>query len=124
MIIQPTAEVCDRYTILRLKSERGGAGAHVCDKEYERYRAEVLILVNKGTVSSDLIDELYRINGEIWSLEADLRAGRDDKLGLYEIGRRALAIRDFNRQRIQLKNKISQLNNEDIVEHKTNHSSE
>jgi hypothetical protein len=55
----------------------------------------------------------------MWTLEADLRKGKEGELGLEEVGRRAIAIRDLNKQRVTLKNSISKF--KDI---KINHVSE
>ena len=52
------------------------------------------------------IRELYRINGEIWKLESDLRQGKEGNLGLKEIGKRAIMIRNWNHKRITEQNRL------------------
>ena len=52
------------------------------------------------------IRELHRINGEIWILESDLRQGKEKKLGLREVGKRAIMIRDKNNNRIAEQNRL------------------
>ena len=52
------------------------------------------------------IRELHRINGDIWILESDLRKGREGKLGLREIGKRAIQIRNLNNKRIAEQNRL------------------
>ena len=65
---------------------------------------------------------LYDINGQIWDLEADIRNGKEGLLGLEEVGRRALKIRDLNAERIRLKNEIAKEHG-GFVEYKHNHAS-
>ena len=50
--------------------------------------------------------ELHRINGEIWILESDLRRGKEKSLGLKEVGKRAIKIRNWNRKRIAEQNRL------------------
>ena len=69
-----------------------------------------------------MIDALYEVNGAIWDLESDIRKGKEGELGLEEVGRRALKIRDLNAKRIQFKNDISERYGEDS-EVKGNHAS-
>jgi hypothetical protein len=71
-----------------------------------------------------LLTSLYVINGKIWDLEADIRQGKEGILGLEEVGRRALAIRDFNGERIRLKNEITELVGEKYKEIKIDHASQ
>ena len=58
---------------------------------------------------ADLIEKLLFTNMKIWNLESEIRECKDEELGLEEIGRRALMIRDLNRERISLKNEINRL---------------
>lgn len=111
----PIQEVLDRASIVRLKIERGSVS-----KELE---AEFRLLVNEmGTFSEDkrlpaeeqkqlesYFLELYEVNGLIWDLESDIRRGREDLLGLEEVGRRAINIRMLNDKRIEIKNEIGRL---------------
>ena len=39
-------------------------------------------------------------------MESDIRKGKEEELGLEEVGRRALAIRDWNKKRILIQNEI------------------
>lgn len=50
--------------------------------------------------------ELYHINGEIWKLESILRQGKEKKLGLSIIGKRAIQIRNWNHKRVAEQNKL------------------
>lgn len=91
------ADAADRWSIALLKHERLG---HSVDEAYEMQKACL-------TADPLLIDALYTANGKIWDLESDIRKGKEGELGLEEVGRRALAIRELNAQRIAIKNKIA-----------------
>lgn len=108
-IITPTAEVADRYTIAKLKLERLPV-SEADPKELRRqvkYYEEGLDFDN--TQLAELVVQLYLINGEMWDAEYAIRQGQDDALGLEEIGRRALHIRDLNKKRMDIKNQIVDL---------------
>lgn len=145
----PLAEVIDRYSILKLKSERlvgqnnkelestikkefsalassqnEGLGTMI-KKELSAYENVLEEFKNKGAiVKPEWIDKLYEINGRIWDLEADIRQGKEDKLGLEEVGRRALKIRGINRERIEVKNLITKESGSGFFEVKVNHESD
>jgi hypothetical protein len=109
-------EVCDRYSICKLKEERTDLN---CQDELE-------ILLNAIKPYDGLeiyIDELIDINGSIWSLESDIRKGKEGLLGLEEVGRRALKIRNYNGIRVNIKNTINSLFNQGFNEIKTDHAS-
>ena len=96
----PTPDLYDRYTIELLKRDRAGANnqSHLIalnDAIAERGRHE------------DLIEKLYLVNGQIWDLESAIRQGKEGELGLEEVGRRALQIRDLNGIRIIIKNEVA-----------------
>lgn len=72
----------------------------------------------------DLVDRLCITNLRIWHLEEDVRAGKEGQLGLEEVGRRALAIRDLNKERVALKNALNEvLDGEAFRELKVKHAS-
>lgn len=71
----------------------------------------------------NLTTQLMMRNTDIWNLESDVRKGNTLKLGLEEIGRRTLLIRDINKERISLVNEINDLFGLDIVERKFDHGS-
>lgn len=121
----PIADVCDRYTIEVLKKERANAdndaNISILYKDIKKHRKNLF-----GRDLADFeacIDNLYEFNGKIWDLESDIRKGKEGELGLEEVGRRALAIRDLNGFRILNKNKISSIFKE-MGEKKYNHASE
>ena len=71
----------------------------------------------------DLIAQLKQIHSQIWGLEASLKANRDGEESLELIGQRAREIRDYNSQRVKLKNKIAERLNSTIFEYKKDHRS-
>ena len=100
-------EVLDRFTILRLKLER------IRDKnlipEYEAFKKTIDEYKKNGVnLKQKWIDDLYEVNGKIWDLEFDIRRGKEGELGLEEVGRRAIAIRNLNNIRVNIKNKIAE----------------
>jgi hypothetical protein len=70
------------------------------------------------------VDKLYNINGEIWNLESDIRKGREKELGLEEVGRRAILIREWNKKRVAIKNQMVDLFEEGFKDIKVNHGSD
>lgn len=119
------SDIMDRMSILQLKEERLGSKLVECADYREWYHAYTssLDVVLEEKLDSLLV-ELYIVNGKIWDLEADIRQGKEGLLGLEEVGRRALAIRDYNGTRIQLKNEISSLLKEKYKEIKIDHASQ
>ncbi len=104
----PLSELIDRFSILRIKYEHSHPHSHPSD-------ADELTVYGEALYSSNCDEELYyqwlirleEVNSAIWDLESDIRLGKEGILGLEEVGRRALAIRDLNRQRIAIKNEIA-----------------
>jgi predicted mannosyl-3-phosphoglycerate phosphatase (HAD superfamily) len=61
---------------------------------------------------------------DIWDLEKELKTGTEQDLPLEEIGRRAIAIRNKNSERVKIKNSIAELLDCPIREFKRDHLSE
>ena len=93
-------EIVDRYSICKLKSER-------LQLDLSQEINELTSEMNLYNGLDEYINELYKVNGNIWDLESDIRKCNEAILGLEEIGRRALKIRDFNNIRVSIKNKIN-----------------
>jgi hypothetical protein len=110
-------DIVDRFTICKLKSERLSLDL---SQEMDELTSEINVYSNLG----EFIDKLYEVNGNIWDLESDIRKGNEAILGLEEIGRRALKIRDFNNIRVSLKNEVNSTFGEGFIEYKMNHGSE
>ena len=121
-IITPTPEVADRFTIARLKIERlDKSEIDFDDMEKQiNYYKEGLDLENPDL--SKLVEDLYIINGRMWDAEYAIRKGQDDNLGLEEIGRRAIHIRDLNRIRMKIKNDIIELTGDGFKDCKMNYA--
>lgn len=126
----PLAELIDRWTILDLHDERGEATYELRAEKNRFWNSimrwmvsnEFLVIQKLDRPVQGWMDSLRRLNAQIWDLESDIRRGKEGELGLEEVGRRALKIRDINRQRIALKNEISKVTG-DFIEHKTDHAS-
>ena len=116
--IFPIIELVDRYAIAKLKFFKTQANAD----EVEFYTAQ-LSGYDLSMIQDDL-DKLYDIHSTIWNLESLLKSGCEQELSLEEIGRRAIAIRDYNNQRIGIKNSIASKLGCSIKEIKKNHLSE
>ena len=112
----PISEIADRYSIALLKKERSDAQNQ---KEIDDLSAE---LSNYSDISI-YIEKLVDINGKIWDLESDIRKGKEAELGLEEVGRRAIAIRGFNKIRDGYKNEMVNLYGEGYEDIKINHAS-
>jgi hypothetical protein len=117
------AEIIDRMSILKLKIEhfdepRLKIEYADFEKALDDYKKEGFI------VQKEWLEELYDINRKIWDLEADIRNGCEGKFSLEEVGRRALKIRDHNKERIAAKNKIINETGLGYKEVKVNHASE
>lgn len=102
MIYMSLADVVDRFTISCLKMER---------IDFNSFVEEVCLLweeiSNHTPLINPYIKALFKINSYMWDLESSIRRGQDHQLGLQEIGRRALLIRNTNRVRVSIKNKLS-----------------
>jgi hypothetical protein len=110
-------DIVDRYSICKLKKERTQIDI---TKELQELNNEM----KNYEGLEEYIDKLYEINGQIWDLESDIRKENEHILGLEEVGRRAIKIRNLNNVRIGYKNEINSKYNEGFIETKINHGSE
>lgn len=124
-IPMPIHELCDRLTIVTLKLDRLPE-SEIDKNELRKQHAYYMEGIDKeNSELMHLLALLKTYNGMIWDLEYDLRKGLDEELGLEEIGRRAIEIRNINRFRVDVKNKISELMNQhEFKDCKMNHLSE
>ena len=119
----PLAELIDRYSIMRLKMER--IGDPNLKKEFETLQLSINKYRERGIkVDDGWLNKLYEINGKMWDLEHDIRKGKENELGLEEVGRRALLIRDLNKQRVSVKNEIAEITGSGFKDIKMNHASQ
>ena len=109
-------DLIDRYSIIKLKLERTEVD---CNDEFTALAEEI----SKADSLVDFVQELYIINGMIWDLESDIRKGKEGELGLKEVGRRAIDIRELNGKRVAIKNKVNTIYNSGFTEIKINHAS-
>ena len=110
-------EIADRYSIVKLKSERTEVD---CAEELQALTEEL----NKVEGLAPYIQQLYEINGRVWDLESDIRKGKEGELGLEEVGRRAIMIRGINGERVAIKNMVNKIYKTGFLETKVNHASE
>ena len=120
MYIYPFSDILDRISITELKVER--IGEETCIKEYNFLMKE--LEEYDFPEKFEYIKRLKEINGRIWDLEADIRACKEEELGLEEVGRRAIQIRKINKQRIAVKNEIVEKTKTGFLDIKMNHESE
>lgn len=102
----PLSEMIDRYSILLLKKERLPESADISGA-CAQFKSELDSQSDDEFIQKKL-EELVAVNGKIWDLESDIRLGKEGKLGLEEVGRRALKIRDLNSERVRIKNGVAE----------------
>ncbi|MAG26917.1 hypothetical protein CMI47_15365 [Candidatus Pacearchaeota archaeon] len=119
----PLPEILDRMSIVKLKIERIGE-PHL-KEEYAEYEKALESFKSKGIeIKQEWLDDLHKFNGEIWDLESDIRKGREGLLGLEEVGRRAIKIREANKKRVAIKNEIVEATGLGFKDVKMNHAAE
>ena len=96
------ADILDRYTITELKVYRISEEIYV--REYNLLYEELYMY---WSLLKPYIKALRKVNARIWDLEHAIRNAQEADLGLEEVGRRALRIRDANAIRIRIKNAIT-----------------
>ena len=118
-ILFPVIELIDRYAIACVKAEMTQTANK---EELDFYSAQL----DKFDIKpiQDKLTRLEIIHKKIWELESLIRQGKEQELGLEEIGWRALAIRDWNNKRNTLKNQIAEQLNCSVREVKRDHLSE
>ncbi len=108
----PLAEVIDRYLIVKLKKERLMPEQRklepFLEKEFLAYGQALDEFRARGiNIKEEWLNGLYEIHKKCWDMEAAIRQGKEGTLGLEEVGRRTLILRDFNKERNALKNRIT-----------------
>jgi len=119
MTFFPVGELVDRYSIACLKYDKT---QQANKEEFDFYKNQI----SKYDILSisNEIEELYTIHNQIWILESQLKSGKESELNLEEIGRRAIAIRDLNNKRVQIKNRAAEKLGCNVKEIKKDHLSE
>ena len=113
----PVLELIDRLCIARVKHARTHGANQI---ELDWYEAKLRELPQSAELD-DAIQAMTDIHHAIWDLEWQLKSGVEQMLSLQEIGRRAIAIRDFNNRRIAYKNSVARILNHPVREIKQDH---
>lgn len=141
------SDILDRWTILKMKARYD----ETSKKELALYDAEISTLIaadakalRPGETSRttslsflSIIADLMEANAKTWENESairneylqdpanncKMRTGKERPMSLEEIGKRALAIREHNKQRVAAKAKIDQLFGQ-LPDRKIDHASE
>lgn len=113
----PVLELIDRLCIARVKHARTNGANQI---ELDWYEDKYQQLPQSSELDSD-IQAMTDIHHAIWDLEWQLKSGVEQMLSLQEIGRRAIAIRDFNNKRIAYKNSIASILGHPVREIKQDH---
>ena len=127
-IMVPTSpgELIDKLTILRLKTEQISDPAKLANVRHEQ--AVLRAIADASLPSSEALaklwDELYRINGDLWVIEDDIRAceARGDFGPAFIALARAVYV--TNDERAAVKKRINLLLGSAIVEEKSYYSPE
>ena len=114
----PALELIDRLCIARLKWEKTSAN----QEELLWYETQWAKFETSPEVDQHIKD-LTDIHRQIWNAEWQLKTGVEHELTLEEIGRRAIAIRDWNNKRLVLKNSAAELLKCNVREIKKDHLS-
>lgn len=113
----PVLELIDRLCIARVKHARTNGANQI---ELDWYEDKYQQLPQSAELDAD-IQAMTDIHHAIWDLEWQLKSGVEQMLSLQEIGRRAIAIRDFNNRRIAYKNSIASILGHPVREIKQDH---
>lgn len=99
------ASVIDRFCIVSLKRDR--ITEESFKREYQMYRDEFdRYTLRDRDIITHFVNKLGAVHEQIWDVESSIRQAQEDALGLEEVGRRALKVRDLNRERQRIKNEI------------------
>jgi len=112
-----TGEFFDRFTILIRKD-------HFDHKTYGAQLDQFIQQLGDNGKLFYLLCKLMMVNTDVWNLEFDVRRGQEDELGLAEVGRRAIKVREHNNIRIQCINEICSYFGEFAHEKKYQHVSD
>lgn len=126
----PLDELLDKRSIIQLKIERlEGDSSEKANlkKEFDDYTLAIEEYVKEDICTSEEAErwhsQLYEINGKCWDMEAAIRQGKEGELGLEEVGKRALKLRDMNKIRIGIKKEVVEKTGVGYKDIKINHAS-
>ena len=121
-MIRDAGDVVDRYSIAELKVRRLGTPESHAERAMFRAGVEELVLAHPHLNWANMVLDMIYINGRIWDLESAVRAGELDG-DLTEVGRRAIAIRKVNAERVAMKNMINMFLGQGVQDVKQDHTS-
>lgn len=116
-------DIIDRYSISFLKMERIDEKTSHNEHDMLQVGLDELSKKYPDYDWNQFANYIYKINGFIWELEAELRQGKIDN-EIEEVGKRAIMIRKINSLRVGFKNIINKLVNEGIQDIKKDHLSQ
>lgn len=121
MIKTPIDTVLDNYCITLLKLSNTG------DQNYKKViRDCVAEFDNYSVKDREFLDlageELLEIHKNIWNTEGAIRRAEEENLGLEEVGRRALKVRDLNRERQGVRKLVIEYFGEGVPDVKCNYA--
>ena len=126
----PLDELLDKSSIIRLKFERipDLEDRSKWISEIMDYSIAIGEYIGEGICNqeqtNDWFKRLYETNKRIWDLEAAIRQGKEGEIGLEEVGRRAIEIRNINGERVGIKREIVSVIGRGYKDIKINHASE
>ena len=126
----PLDELLDKRSIIRLKIERidDESDKERLKKEFADYTKAIEEYIEEGFCTKGQIDEwykeLYDANSRTWDLETNIRKGQTKDIGLDEIGKTAIEIRESNGVRVRVKSKIVETVGIGYKDIKINHASQ
>lgn len=109
-------ELFDKVTILRIKMMNMEDPEKIRKAEAEYLQLSPLLDKYITTEIDKLFGQLHTVNSHLWSVEDRLRLMERDKMFDMNFIDLARSVYHLNDQRFELKNKINQLTDSDIVE--------
>lgn len=110
-------ELCDKYTILQIKSEKITDSNKLSKIENEIQYLKPLI--EQCNISVDKLNELKSVNEKLWAIEDTIRNKESQSIFDLEFIELARSVYITNDRRFELKASINELYNSDICEVKS-----
>lgn len=122
-MITDAGDLIDRLAITQLKMVR--IGFSVYKRQFRQYLHElfVLFLMYPEINWWDFIQESLVYNNEVWKLESSVRQGKIEN-DAEKVKQGTSDIREWNKKRINVKNRINELTGEGFKETKLDHLSQ
>ena len=122
-MITDAGDIIDRLVIFQLKMER--IGDPVYKRAFREYLHElfVLFVVYPEVDWWSFILESLNYNKEVWRLESSVRQGKMEN-DAEKVKQKTAEIREWNKKRIDVKNRINELTSEGFKETKKDHLSQ